>query len=144
MSVFIWIHTFLWCSRDMHLFWRHKRCHIISFAPTKPTQSPLWIQIWFCRVGICCAVEGAACWMQNEGLNSFFPPRNVFIGPLVKGSNRYQDVRADVCHDTSRQKRLGMKEPCFFQQGVMNYGDGMYRGNKWKLGPMTWQEKNAI
>lgn len=25
----------------------------------------------------------------------------VFIGPLVKGSNRYQDVRAGFCHDTS-------------------------------------------
>lgn len=25
----------------------------------------------------------------------------VFIGPLVKGSNGYQDARACLCHDTS-------------------------------------------
>lgn len=33
----------------------------------------------------------------------------VFIGPLVKGSNRYQDVRAGFSHDTS-----GIKKPRFF------------------------------
>lgn len=28
----------------------------------------------------------------------------VFIGPLVRGSNRYQDAKACLCHDTSAIK----------------------------------------
>lgn len=44
----------------------------------------------------CYGEELVECWMKAW---MFF--WYVFIGPLVKGSNRYQDARAGFCHDTS-------------------------------------------
>lgn len=51
---------------------------------------------WRAGIGSCCGVQLVECWMKAW---MFF--WDVFIGPLVKGSNRYHDVRAGFCHDTS-------------------------------------------
>lgn len=42
--------------------------------------------------------------LLNEGPSVFF--WYVFLGPLVKGSNRYQAVRAGFCHDISIRKSI--------------------------------------
>lgn len=70
----------------------------LSFAPDKANKiSPMHLNFpWWAGIGSCCGEQLVECWMKAW---MFF--WDVFIGPLVKGSNRYQDVRAGFCHDTS-------------------------------------------
>lgn len=45
---------------------------------------------------LCCVEQLVECWMRAWMVFWY-----AFIGPLVKGSNRYHDGRACFCHDTS-------------------------------------------
>lgn len=80
------------CPRQCEIFYS---CHLYRQLQPSMNINPVverwdWVLLW-----------KAACWMLNEGLNVFLFLWYVFIDPLVKGSNRYQDVRAGFCHDTS-------------------------------------------